>query len=187
MSNSDINIDYKDVETTDYSLIYYGYYLYNNIDSKLRYFIPFNTFEANEIIDGIYLGSINSAYDLEQLKKRGITHLLSVISGFDAPFPNEFKYLVINALDTENTNLFKIFDETNKFIENAIQSGGKVLVHCKAGRSRSVSILCAYIISTFGMPVDEALNSIKNKRDILEPNDGFVKQLNEYYRYKYNV
>ena len=185
MTDSEI---YKDVETTDYSLIYYSFYLFNNIDSKLRYYIPLtNTFEANEIVDGIYLGSINSAYDFEQLKKIGITHVLSAISGFDIPFPNDFKYLVINALDTENTNLFSIFEQTNKFIENTIDSGGKLLVHCKAGRSRSAAILCAYIISKFGMPVDEALNAIKNKRNIIEPNPGFVKQLNEYYKNKYVV
>lgn len=189
MTDSEIvdqNINYKDVETSDYNLIYYTHYLYNNIDSKLRYYIPFNTFEADEIMDSIYLGSINSAYDLDQLKKLGITHILSVISGFEAPFPNNFKYLIINALDTENTNLFNIFNETNEFIDNAIDYGNKVLIHCKAGRSRSVCILAAYLINKYGMDVDNVLQFIKSKRNIIEPNAGFIKQLNKYYTLKYS-
>lgn len=39
-----------------------------------------------------------------------------------------------------------VFYQCIDFIENAIQNGGKVFVHCMQGVSRSVTICLAYII-----------------------------------------
>ena len=77
------------------------------------------------------------------------------------------------------------FEICNDYIDQALENNNKVLIHCMAGKSRSVTILCAYIIKKFGMNVKNCLKSIKNKRDIIEPNQGFIKQLEEYYNYLY--
>ena len=55
-----------------------------------------------------------------------------------------------------------------------------------AGRSRSVTILAAYIIKKYGLNVKNTISSIKNKRSIIEPNLYFVNQLYEYYNKLYN-
>lgn len=180
------NIEYKEVDMTDNSLVYYSFCAYNRLLSNLRYFKTVESkFDANEIIDGLYLGSISSCYDVEELKKKGITHIVSVIAGFVPPFPDDFKYLVINALDNENNNLFDNFEYSNKFINEALNNNGKVLVHCMAGRSRSATIILSYIIDTFGMNVNNALLSVQNKRNIAQPNIAFMKQLDIYYNLKY--
>lgn len=180
--NQNNNIKYKDVNMTDNSLIYYSFYAYNRVLSNLRYFKTLeNKFDANEIVKDLYLGSISSCYDFDELKKKGITHVISVMAGFDPPFPNDFKYLVINALDNENNDLSEIFKFTNKFIEDALDENGKVLIHCMAGRSRSATILMAYLIKIIGMDVDNILLSVKSKRNIVEPNPGFMTQLKKYY------
>lgn len=184
--NEDINnIKYKDVNMSDNSLIYYSFYAYNKIVSK--YFQnTTNNFEADEIMPGIFLGSINSSYDLDVLKSKGITHIISAILGYDPAFPEAFQYLIVNALDNENNNIADVFESCNDFINDALfESNGKVLIHCMAGRSRSATILAAYIIETYGMDVDNVLNLLKNKRKIVEPNSSFVKQLHEYYKNKY--
>ena len=69
----------------------------NNITANcLMKYYGYNTnvFEANEILNGIYLGNINSVYDIERLKSIGITHIISVIGGFVPPYPVDFNYLV---------------------------------------------------------------------------------------------
>lgn len=47
-----------------------------------------------------------------------------------------------------------------------ITSGNKILVHCHAGRSRSVAIVAAYLIKHQGLCTSEALNLIQSKREI---------------------
>ena len=183
-----MNITTEEVNTTDYKLIYYLNNIYTKINCIIRsYSVNDSTFEANEIINGTYIGNIYSVYDINKLKEIGITHVVSVLAGFEPPFPNDFKYLVLNALDTVNTDISKNFESANNFINDAIENDGKVLIHCMAGRSRSVTILAAYIINTYGFPVEKTLKFIKDKRNIIEPNENFKNQLIKYYDELYST
>lgn len=178
---------YINIDSTDYSIVHYTFDIYTKANCLLKYYSPNkDIFEANEITDYLYLGNINSVYDFNKLKSLGITHIISVIEGFIPPYPNDFNYLVINALDTLNTNLFDSFETSNDFIDDAVMNNSKVLIHCQAGRSRSVTILSAYMIKTFGFDVDTTLNLIKNKRPIIEPNQYFISQLKRYYNDMFN-
>ena len=146
------DIKYVNTKTSDYRVVQYTFDMYTKANCLLKYYSNNkNIFEANEIINGIYLGNINSVYDIEKLKRLGITHIISVIGGFIPPYPDDFNYLVINALDTQNTNLFDSFETSNDFIDDAIMDNSKILIHCQMGRSRSVTILAAYMIKNFGM------------------------------------
>jgi len=180
-----MSVEVEDVSTTDYNLIYYMNDMYTKINCLIRSYSN-NVFEASEILDGMYIGSISSVYDFNKLKEIGITHIISVLAGFNPPFPNDFKYLILNALDTTNTDMSKNFESTNNFIDDAIENNGKVLIHCMAGRSRSVTIFAVYIIKTYGFPVEKTLDFIKNKRNIIEPNIGFKNQLIQYYNELYS-
>lgn len=182
MSN---DLIYKNVETNNLDLKYYPYYIFNSLYSYTKYLNIFeNKFEASEIINGLYIGSIDSTYDLQTLKMMGITHIISVLPGFIPPYPNNFKYMVINAMDDENTNLSCVFDDANKFIDDAFENTGNILVHCMMGKSRSATIVGAYLINTFAMNVDEILSLLKNKRQIIQPNKHFEQQLRKYYKNK---
>jgi protein-tyrosine phosphatase len=60
---------------------------------------------------------------------------LFLYPSFHAPLSHVF--CLINAvLDIPDTDLLKHSDECFGFIDEAISSGGNVLVHCFAGRSR---------------------------------------------------
>lgn len=181
-------VKYIDAKTTDYTVVQYTFDIYTKANCLMKYYgYNRNVFEANEILSGIYLGNINSVYDFDKLKSLGITHIISVIEGFIPPYPDDFNYLVINALDTQNTNLIDSFEVSNDFIDDAVMDNSKILIHCQAGRSRSVTILAAYMIKTFGMEVELVLNLIRNKRSIIEPNKYFVSQLEKYYNELFNA
>lgn len=169
-----------------FNLFYYPYYYFNKVYSSLKYYNIINsTFDADQIIDNLYIGSISSCYDINMLKQIGITHIISVIAGFEPPFPSDFEYLVINALDDENTLLKDKFKICNEFIENGLENNGKVLIHCVFGKSRSATILCAYLIDKFGMSYNNTLSVLQKKREIIEPNKFFETQLIEYYNQLY--
>ena len=59
-------------------------------------------------------------------------------------------------------------------------SGGSILIHCKFGISRSVSFIIAYLIKYLGFTVIRALNFLRNIKQQINPNEGFLEQLLEY-------
>lgn len=58
--------------------------------------------------------------------------------------------------------------------------GGKILVHCEAGISRSPTICMAYLMKTKKLRLEEAFDYIKQRRSLISPNFGFMGQLLQY-------
>jgi len=83
-------------------------------------------------------------------------------------------------LDSPDTDLLMHFDECFSFIDEAISSGGNVLVHCFAGRSRSVTIVVAYLMKKHRMSLESALSLVRSKRPQVAPNEGFISQLENF-------
>ena len=133
--------------------------------------------EASQILDYLYLGSEWNASDLTNLKELGIGYILNITKEVDNFFPKTFNYYNIRVYDEENTELLRYWDHTFRFIEEARQSESKVLVHCRYGISRSASTVIAYLMKKNGWGMIESLDFVKGIRTIVEPNQGFQKQL----------
>lgn len=133
-----------------------------------------------QIEEGLFLGSLGAASNKPVLKSLNITHILTVAGSIAPAYPNDFTYKVIDVADREDTDLARHFDECINFIEEAKRSGGGVLVHCFVGRSRSVTIVLAYLIKKRGMTLSQALEYVRRKRPQASPNAGFVKQLQDF-------
>ena len=134
----------------------------------------------NRTTDRIFLGDINGATNLYQLRKNKITHILTMAAGIRPLYKKEFKYKIVNVMDIPSQNIISHFDRAIEFINKAVTGGGRVLVHCFAGVSRSASTVIAYFMATRKMTFAEAFNYVKKKRPIIFPNFGFQKQLVEY-------
>lgn len=52
-----------------------------------------------------------------------------------------------------------------------------VLVHCHAGRSRSVTIVLAYMVAALDFDLASAYATVKSARSLARPNNGFWQQL----------
>ena len=83
-------------------------------------------------------------------------------------------------LDLPETDMVSQFEQCFQIINDAKQNGGSVLVHCKAGVSRSASVVIGYLIHHHGMSYQEAYDHVKCRRAAIKPNDGFIRQLKEY-------
>ncbi|TKC46442.1 hypothetical protein EI555_011668, partial [Monodon monoceros] len=119
------------------------------------------------------------------LQKHGITHIICIRQNIEANFikPNFqqlFRYLVLDIADNPVENIIRFFPMTKEFIDGSLQSGGKVLVHGNAGISRSAAFVIAYIMETFGMKYRDAFAYVQERRFCINPNAGFVHQLQEY-------
>lgn len=115
-----------------------------------------------------------------------ITHILSVLD-YDVYETGHFKdytTMQVRLDDDPNENILAHFADTNKFIETAIEAGGRVFVHCAMGKSRSATIICAYLMWKFGVSPHEALSQLQEGRGVADPNPGFWEQLEVYDQMK---
>ena len=129
----------------------------------------------NEIIEGLYLGDHTASSNKYILSRNGITHILSVGSGLYPKYPQKYSYKWISELDSPTANLKQHFATMHRFIKNAFDSGGKVLVHCYAGISRSATTVISYLMREHGMSLQDATKLCRSKRWFINPNQGFVK------------
>ncbi|KAF7894942.1 hypothetical protein EAF00_006756 [Botryotinia globosa] len=147
--------------------------------------------------DELYVGGIVSLTE-NSLQKNNITHIVSVLKydfkNFNIDW-NKYKHLQIEVDDVEDENLLGEFETTGAWIEEALNGNGRlegdagekkkksaVLVHCAMGRSRSVTILIAYLLRQYpSLTPHTALAQVQQTRPFAEPNDGFMAQLQLYY------
>lgn len=122
-------------------------YSYGRTLIENNYFNFANNDDFNLVYPNIYIGNYSTSTNLELLQNVGITHIISVISTFNPPFPDKFKYLHIKAYDDQSQDLSQYFVICNTFIGNVLKEGGKILIHCMVGRSRSVTIFLAFLIN----------------------------------------
>lgn len=73
------------------------------------------------------------------------------------------------------------FDKVSTFMLKQRLDHKKILVHCYAGISRSVSLTVAFLMNLLCCDDQTCLLWIKNKRSCANPNVGFLKELNRYY------
>ena len=135
----------------------------------------------NEIIDNIYVGNYKFALDANLMIKEGITHILNCGNGLKNFYEHDniFKYLYIPLYDSESQKLEKYLEKSNNFIKEGSENNNKILIHCGAGMSRSVTLCLMYMIMEKKYKFYEAYKIIKEKRKCTLPNSGFRKLLEQ--------
>lgn len=171
----------------------------------------------------LYIGGFIGLRRTQALKNCNITHIVSVIDWEfknDAPLISGYKHLHIPVDDVEDENLLEWFPRSNRFIHEGLNykqafssnlgdgavsvpnKGSGVYIHCAMGKSRSATILLAYLLwasrqrqsqnQTTGetdemaplplkpLSVIEALELLRQGRPIAEPNEGFMDQLHMF-------
>ncbi|PQQ18103.1 dual specificity protein phosphatase PHS1-like [Prunus yedoensis var. nudiflora] len=140
-----------------------------------------NTERPSPITSCLFIGGALAARSVFTLQRLGITHILCLCSNeigqSDSQFPDLFKYKNFSICDNDDSNISGIFDEAISFIDHVEQIGGKVLVHCFEGRSRSATLVLAYLMLRKNRTLLEAWNSLKQVHRRAQPNDGFAKVL----------
>ena len=76
--------------------------------------------------------------------------------------------------------LYIYFDLVSDKIQQVHLSGGKILVYCRAGQSRSATLCIAYFMKYHHMAYEDAFQFVRQCRPIIHPNIGFIRQLKEF-------
>ncbi|KAI0656971.1 hypothetical protein C8Q70DRAFT_306841 [Cubamyces menziesii] len=140
----------------------------------------------NEIVPNLWVGDLPSALDTEKLKAHNIRSVLTAMRG-RVRIHETFVRHQINIDDTESSDILQHFVPAITFIQAELDKNHGVLVHCQAGMSRSVSIVAAYLMVSQGLTPDAALEVIRQSRPDVQPNDGFMRQLEIFYKASFKV
>jgi len=140
-----------------------------------------------EIVPNVFLGPYSAAVrsKLQYLQEHGITHIVCIRHPIEANliranFPQHFKYLVLDIIDSPEEPIMRHFTQVKQFIDECISLQGKVLLHGNGGISRSAALTIAYLMETYGLPYQKAFCYVQQRRYCINPNEGFARQLVEY-------
>lgn len=133
-----------------------------------------------EILPFLFLGSAHHSSQRDLLQRCGITAVLNVSSVCPNLFEQELNYMTLRVEDSMGADIRVLFPQAIHFIDSVKESGGRVLVHCQAGISRSATICLAYLIHARRVRLDEAFDFVKRRRQVISPNLAFMGQLQQF-------
>lgn len=134
----------------------------------------------SHVFPHLYLGSEWNAANLEELQQNRVTHILNVAREIDNFFPALFTYMNVRVYDEETAQLLPHWNDTFLFLSRVRAAGGRALVHCRMGLSRSAATVLAYAMKEFGWSLERALRHVRHCRPGAMPNPGFMRQLDFY-------
>lgn len=152
--------------------------------------------ELNEITpiwrDRLYLSG-SAPIDEQTLSELGVTAVVCALSenelrrtklrqlydgcGDDGP-----RALYVNLVDADGSDIACHFDAVSEFVDDELKRGGRVLIHCAAGVSRSTTLVIAYLMRAHNFSLRDAYALTKTRRRIVRPNNGFFEKLIRYER-----
>ncbi|CBQ71033.1 conserved hypothetical protein [Sporisorium reilianum SRZ2] len=145
-------------------------------------------FQVSTILpDFLYLGpNVQSQQAVEELREIGVRRILNVACEIDEAGPLQLRdrfgrYLKLPMLDSvEAKGVQDSIEQACSFLDDARLRSEPVYVHCKAGKSRSVTIVIAYLIHALGWTLQRSYSYVSERRADICPNIGFVAELMRY-------
>jgi atypical dual specificity phosphatase len=132
----------------------------------------------SEITEQIYVGSYGDAASDQFISDRGITHVITCADEFPSSLLRPgYKIPIVDDVADEKTK--KYFLEAASVLDRWVREGNKIMVHCFAGMSRSVSVVITYFMMYKGWSFDLAHNHLKQRRYQTKIHPGFIPILLE--------
>ncbi|CAL1152091.1 unnamed protein product [Cladocopium goreaui] len=147
---------------------------------------------CHQVLPALLLGGWAAlGKDCGELRKRHVTHVVSIISADQRRLPEFIRgHLHIHSFDSEDAaqKLGERFPEICRFIDAARnEPRGVVYVHCGAGISRAPTATASYVMWKFGVPAAVAIRLIRAARPCIRPNVGFARELRQWEQRMHDV
>uniref|UniRef100_A0A671X3Y8 Dual specificity phosphatase 28 n=1 Tax=Sparus aurata TaxID=8175 RepID=A0A671X3Y8_SPAAU len=145
-------------------------------DAQLRSFVASH---IPRVFASLFISNARSACSDELIQQEAVTLCINVSK--QQPFPSAgIKKLQIPVYDDPVEDLYSHFDRCADAIQKEENRGGRSVVYCKNGRSRSATVCIAYLMKHRKLTLTDALQKVKTARHVIDPNPGFMSQLQRY-------
>ncbi|KAL2096226.1 hypothetical protein ACEWY4_008374 [Coilia grayii] len=138
---------------------------------------------VSQITPTLYLSGVDTALNRTAVSNRRITLIVNATVEHVCPNHPDVECIRVPVPDQPHASLLEHFDSVAEHIHN--NQTGSTLVHCSAGRSRSASLVMAYLMRFQGATLLQAYRWVLEVRPFIRPNAGFWRQLLEYERKLY--
>eukprot|EP00300_Choanocystis_sp_HF-7_P011688 c17573_g1_i1.p1 GENE.c17573_g1_i1~~c17573_g1_i1.p1 ORF type:complete len:235 (-),score=38.71 c17573_g1_i1:42-746(-) len=165
----------------------------NQIKQALEYMsdkVASKILDESDDLGALFLGGYKSVTNAEFMVEAKITHVVNTAGSLDIFGPHysrsqkQLKSLGITfhelpLLDLQSFQIDpQLMFNAIHFIWQARAQRRNVLVHCAMGKSRSTTCLLSYLLSHDPLlSVDSGLALVRTRREMAEPNPGFMEQL----------
>lgn len=130
------------------------------------------------ILSNLYLGNFENAKSMKWLIDHKVTHILNCAKELPDLYRYNFNYCNLYLDDIPEQDIHNGLLVSFEFLNKVFRDPKNVvLVHCMMGISRSSSMVIYYLMKSKGWTYDQAYTFVKEKRDIVHPNRGFVEKL----------
>ena len=128
----------------------------------------------------LYLGSASSVL---YVTKYDINTIISLADPQHIKeVEDHYKFMVSDTEEKETCEqMHEILMKTNSIIREKLQQGKNVLVHCRAGISRSATVVISFICDFMGYSYRQGYLLVQKNRNVIEPNAGFEALLKQLY------
>lgn len=133
-----------------------------------------------KVTKALFISNARSACSDELIQQEAVTLCINVSKQQPFPAAAAIKKLQIPVYDDPNEDLYSHFDRCADAIQKEANRGGRSVVYCKNGRSRSATVCIAYLMKHRGLTLTDAMQKVKTARHVIDPNPGFLCQLQRY-------
>jgi len=140
---------------------------------------------AQEIIPGLWIGDIQSAHNVKFLKEKNIQCVINCTESF--PFCPDYKILIQERIPVKDNMQLTEIQKLHSYLNNIVNKiynclkDTHVLVHCHAGKQRSATVICAFLMKFGNLSKEDAIDVLKSKRDwVFTPQINFEPALDKF-------
>jgi protein-tyrosine phosphatase len=138
---------------------------------------------CSQVTPCLFVSGSEASADREQLRRLGITHVVNCAAREceDAFVGEDIHYLDLLLDDSSREDVTAVVYAAFDWIECGKVAGGRTLVHCMCGISRSPAIAIMYLLwSGTCATYESAFSLVKRARPVANPSFGFVCQIAEW-------
>ena len=139
----------------------------------------YHKLHASQLTDQLYLAACR-AVTSKCLLDLKITSIVNATLELPTVAYQKQDTIQIAVEDKVGAKLNIYFDLIADKIHQVHLAGGKILIYCRAGQSRSATLCIAYFMKYHDMKYEQAFQFVKARRPIIHPNRGFISQLRGY-------